>query len=44
MRRHPHLIARPQIADDKADLPKVGFVFSGRAMLIELKVVRQRGC
>jgi len=43
MKRYPQLVARLQIADDEADLSKVGFVFSGRVMLVELEVVRLSG-
>ena len=43
MKRYPQLVTRLNIADDKADLSKVDFVFLGRVMLVELKVVRLRG-
>jgi hypothetical protein len=43
MKRYPQLVTRLQIADDKADLSKVGFVFFGKVTLVELKVVRLRG-
>lgn len=36
------ILASPwsRIAREKTDLEKVGFVFSGRVMLVKLKVVR----
>jgi len=43
MKRYPQPVTRLKIADDKADLSKVGFVFIGRVMLVELRVVRLRG-
>ncbi len=42
MKRYPQLVALLQIADDEADLSKVGFVFLGKVMLVELKAVRLR--
>ena len=33
-------LAGHRVANDETDLQKVGFAFSGRTMLIELKVVR----
>jgi len=39
MRRRLQAVTWHGVAHDETDLLKVGFVFSGRVMLVELKVV-----